>query len=107
MKTKKILAPLGALLVFSHYAAAGAALPDSGWYGFDWLHPENAECVKMTKKLLARFKSCEYRADGGFAGDNVETYECTVNEHVQYLVFKNKKICNDQLDVMESIGGSL
>lgn len=109
MKAQKILVLLATLFVFSGAVAeTDKTLPGLDWYGFDWLNPETAKCTRMTKKLLMRFQSCKYDAEERAFGSNpTETFTCTVNEHIEYKVYKNKEICENRIGYMEAIGETI
>lgn len=72
-----------------------------GGDGFDWLHPNSARCIKITQPLSKKFRPCEYRQVAGFDGQTA-SYSCKVNEQVEYLVFKDSKVCQQQLEVMQA-----
>jgi len=77
--------------------------PAQDSYGFDWLNPETAACVKMTAKLIATFKSCTFEKSAGFDG-NTDAFTCTVDSKSEYIVFSNKAVCIDQLEIMRANG---
>ncbi len=73
----------------------------AGKYGFDWLHPESARCVKIGPKLRARFQRCKHSAEGGFTG-TVPSYLCEVNDGIEYMVFTDLALCQKQLETMQA-----
>lgn len=77
--------------------------PQPGWVGFDWLHPQTAQCTVLTDKLITRFKSCEHKLNGGFSGE-VETYRCAINKNVEYTVFQDTKTCQKEFEIMQANG---
>lgn len=84
------------------YAAEGIK-PTQDNYGFDWLNPETATCVKMTDKLMAKFKHCKFEKSAGFDG-NTDAFTCTVSTKSEYIVFSNESVCIDQLATMQANG---
>lgn len=72
-----------------------------GAYGFDWLHPKSAKCIKITAPLSKTFRPCEYSRAAGFDGQT-ESYSCKVNARIEYVVFKDSKVCQQQFEVMQS-----
>lgn len=84
----------------SSFAVEPVAL-SAGNYGFDWLHPESARCAKIGPKLRARFQRCKHAAEGGFTG-TVPAYLCEVNDDIEYMVFTDRALCQEQLETMQA-----
>jgi hypothetical protein len=83
--------------------AADSALPKVGSYGFDWsIEPEKSACVKISKAMLKKFRSCEFDKNGSLGGPRSEMYKCEINAKTDYIVFQSKKICNSQLNTMRA-----
>jgi hypothetical protein len=83
--------------------AADSALPKAGSYGFNWyIEPEKTACVKISKAMLKNFRRCDFDKNGSLGGAPNEMYKCAINAKTEYIVFQNKKICNDQLDTMRA-----
>ena len=90
-------------LLVGNVFAADSALPKVGSYGFDWsIEPEKSSCVKISKAMLKKFRSCDYDKNGSFGGSRSEMYKCEINAKTEYIVFQSKKICNSQLDTMRA-----
>lgn len=90
-------------------AADTAALQPAalvGQFGFDWLHPEKAKCVKLddrlAKKLAGQNAACKRRpAEESFDGQSGEWVSCRAGE-VEWLVYASKKVCQEQLETMQA-----
>lgn len=100
--TIKILTAILLLQGSAAYAVEGIK-PTQDGYGFDWLNPEAATCVKMTDKLMATFKRCKFEKSAGFDG-NTDAFTCTVSNKIEYIIFSSKAVCIDQLETMKANG---
>ena len=73
-------------------------------YGFDWLHQGVTQCETISEKMAAGFKECIYYGTGSrgaFSGDS-DFYTCTVDENSEYMIFKTKERCNQELEIMRT-----
>ncbi|HEX5036864.1 MAG TPA: hypothetical protein VFX30_06870 [bacterium] len=73
-------------------------------YGFDWLHQGVSQCETISERMAAGFKECLYYGPGtrgSFTGD-ADFYTCTVDENSEYMIYKTKERCNQELEVMRS-----
>lgn len=100
LKTKLIIAVTGTIYSFM-LSAADPVRPPLDQFGFDWLQPEHAKCVQMTRALLAKFKACEFKTNAGFNGA-ADVFTCKVGKNSEYMVFKDKSICIEQLETMQA-----
>lgn len=82
--------------------AGNDTLPPVGSYGFDWLHPESAQCKQMTRKDIDKFKGCKYEKQGGSFGLDLPYYFCAVNEDIEYFVYLTKANCREAKETMEA-----
>ena len=69
-------------------------------FGFDWLQPDSAQCVRITESMRARFSDCTLQ-DGAF-GLNDSVFSCPVSEHSCYLVFESMDVCIENLETMQA-----
>ena len=100
LKTKLIIALTGTLYSIT-LLAADPVRPPLDQFGFDWLQPKHAKCVQVTTALLAKFKACEFKTNAGFNGA-ADVFTCKVGNNSEYMVFKDKSICIDQLETMQA-----
>ena len=94
-----VIACLAAVVATPCFAQAKG--PVAGSFGFDWLRPAAARCEEMSEPLLKRFKQCEYRSDGAF-GLSDPLFACRVSERSEYLVFRTRSICANNLETMKA-----
>ncbi|MEI6415025.1 MAG: hypothetical protein WCP34_12305 [Pseudomonadota bacterium] len=92
------------LAIKSETSETSEALPALGSYGFNWLQPNKAKCMKISNNLLKTFRVCQFKKDGGFDGGYTPSWECSVNANIEYMVFKNRKVCQEQFEVMQANG---
>ena len=69
-------------------------------FGFDWLQPDNAECMEITESMRADFSECTYE-DGAF-GLSIPLFSCPVSEHSCYFVFESLDACIENLETMQA-----
>lgn len=81
--------------------ATGPAMPVPGSLGFDWAHPQTARCTPIGEKIIGKFRSCTYQSAGGFDGATA-THTCPLPGRIEYLVFKNRTLCEAQLGMMKA-----
>jgi hypothetical protein len=80
--------------------AADNAFEVTDGHGFDWLHPETAQCGRV-KGVIRQPERCEFLADGGFTGD-VPVYRCPNPDNSEWLVFADAATCQAQLETMQA-----
>ncbi|WP_242111674.1 hypothetical protein [Luteimonas aquatica] len=96
---------LAALAALPALAASGPAVqPPPGSYGFDWLHPGSARCTLIGPALSVSFRSCVHSPEGGFTGEKVSAYTCSVNDQIEYQIFAGRDACQAQLEAMRANG---
>jgi hypothetical protein len=91
-------------------AAAGkvskkkAATPPVGSVGFNWLRPEKSKCRKFSKRRLGKIASrCRVRkSEESFDGKAGPWFSCKMSKTVEYLLFRNAKICKVQYETMQA-----
>jgi len=84
--------------------AAGDYSSLIGLHGFDWLHPGVFQCESINERTIELFKTCSYFGPGSrssFSGDG-DFYTCTVGEKSEYMIYKTKERCNQEIEVMRS-----
>jgi hypothetical protein len=75
--------------------------PIKGSYGFDWLNPIKAKCIKIDSKLSAKFQGCDYSKNYSF-GLGYDTYSCKISSHSEYIILKTKAQCQKTLETMQA-----
>ncbi len=98
MKTLKVLIALSACVALN----AVAATPPSGSYGFDWLHPQTAICIKVSEATKKNFTNCEFHAGGGSFGLASPYYSCSPRKGVEYFVYQSKAACTEAKETMDA-----
>lgn len=82
------------------HAAHAAPVPVAGQYAFDWLKGEQARCVVLTPALLAKLRQCE--TSPGFASGPKPVASCKVSAHSEYIIYRNKSQCVQELETMKA-----
>jgi hypothetical protein len=72
-----------------------------GSYGFDWLNPTKARCIKINSKLSAKFQGCDYSKSYSF-GLNYDAYSCKISSNSEYILLKTKAQCQKALETMQA-----
>jgi hypothetical protein len=91
---------LSLLMLAAAGATASDARPKPGSYGFDWLHPESAECREMTAKDIAAMKACVDSANA--FGLDIPSKACRVDEEVELIVYDTAAQCQEGLETMQA-----
>jgi hypothetical protein len=81
--------------------AAEAAFPVAGSYGFDWLTPDSAKCVRIAEVDAKQFKVCEFHTSGAF-GLDLAYHVCPTAKRGEFLVFKSQAACQEALETMQA-----
>lgn len=82
--------------------AADASFPVAGSYGFDWLAPDSAKCVRIADADVKRFKACEFHTSGAF-GLDLAYHSCPVSaKRGEFLAFESQAACQEALETMQA-----
>lgn len=92
---------LGACVALFCVAVAEASFPVAGGYGFDWLAPDTAKCIRIADTDARQFKACEFHASGAF-GLDLAYHACPTTQRGEFLVFKSQAACQEALDTMQA-----
>lgn len=80
--------------------AADSGFPVAGSFGFDWLAPDSAKCVRIAD--AKQFKACEFHTSGAF-GLDLAYHSCpTAAKRGEFLVFKTQAACQEALETMQA-----
>jgi hypothetical protein len=79
-----------------------AEFPLKGGYGFDWLKPEAAACRRISEHDLARFRRCEFSADGHAFGLPFAYHTCVAEPGSEVLIYATPCQCREALETMRS-----
>jgi hypothetical protein len=71
-------------------------------YGFDWHKPQSAKCREITQQIVKNFKSCEPKKSRGAFGLDMPYRICATTANGEYLIYENKKNCQQALETMEA-----
>jgi len=79
-----------------------------GSYGFNWLDA-NSECDIIPESRVDESdyqEICEGKGPGTpFGGPEVNSwFTCKTSEHVEYIIFENRKTCIEQYETMQANG---
>lgn len=96
------------VLLSSTAAFAGPVKSETvvGLFGFDWFKPETTKCAVVTAEASAKFKACSYMGageTGSFSG-NADYYKCTVSDKSEFMIYKTKARCAEEIEIMKSNG---
>lgn len=69
-------------------------------YGFNWLKPETAECVQITKQLAEKFKDCYVSEESTFTQQKGHI-ACNICGGT-FLIYDTKIRCIDELETMRA-----
>ena len=87
------------------FCAAGTAgeatFPVSGSYGFDWLAPDSAKCMRIAEADAKQFKVCEFHTSGAF-GLDLAYHACPTAKRGELLIFKSQAACQEALETMQA-----
>jgi hypothetical protein len=82
-------------------AVAAPKGPAPGSYGFDWLRPDAAKCVKLDEASLKGLPACEFKREGSF-GLADPAFACRKSARSEWLVYANKAACERNLETMKA-----
>ena len=71
-----------------------------GKYGFDWLHPENATCTRVSETEIKTFKMCAPAATGSFTGKT--GHVVCQRKDGEFLIYETKSRCQEELETMQA-----
>ena len=87
------------LLSCATSAFAAAPAPDpTGRYGFDWLHPDTARCVKVDAALARKLGPCVEPDTPSFTGEK-DHLDCPLGDG-EFLAFPTEARCVEELETM-------
>ena len=78
-------------------------VPQSGW-GFDWLQPERARCIRLSSLTKQQRKVCKAESmANAFKPDAAGSmYRCKLSSSSEFFMFDSKKTCQEQLETMRA-----
>lgn len=91
-----------ALLSLSIDCKAEPVKLQPGHYGFDWLHPIAARCIKATRQNIGRFGLCSYDSEKHSFGLEYPATSCRPRKGVEYLFYATQTQCKDALLTMKA-----
>ena len=71
-----------------------------GRYGFDWYHPDNAQCQRIDEQSTTRFLRCEQGTSGSFTART--GYAVCQIKNGEFLVYETKIRCQEELATMQA-----
>jgi hypothetical protein len=71
-----------------------------GKYGFDWLHPENATCTRVSEPEIKTFKTCAPATTGSFTGKT--GHVVCQRKDGEFLIYETKTQCQEELETMQA-----
>lgn len=77
------------------------SFPVAGGFGFNWLEPETAHCVRIGEQDAKQFATCEFHESGGF-GLPLAYHVCKGTKGGEYLVFESAAHCREALETMQA-----
>jgi hypothetical protein len=84
-------------------ATAAASPPSQNAYAFNWLQPNSAKCKKLTKADIKKFGNRCAEDSPGF-GSHKPTHTCRTGKHSEFIIYKNLKQCQQELEIMQANG---
>lgn len=94
-----------ALIIIAHHSVFAGDIPLLpkalvGQYGFDWLHPENATCTRVSETEIKTFKTCAPAATASFTGKT--GHMVCQRKDGEFLIYETKTRCREELETMQA-----
>jgi hypothetical protein len=69
-------------------------------YGFDWLHPENATCTRVSEAEIKTLKTCAPATRGSFTGKT--GHVVCQRKDGEFFVYETKTRCQEELETLQA-----
>ncbi len=85
-------------------AAWAGEFPVEGGFGFDALKPTTTKCHRITPQEAARYKRCEFSADGYAFGLRSQYHKCDASPRSEVFIYQSAAKCQAALETMQTHG---